>query len=269
MKKHRKVILALVCLAVALCLIAYPIVAELLSNRYHSDIQTTYTETVAETGDSVLAAELKKAQAYNAMLASGAVEGEDDSSPSYAEILNVGGVMAYVEIPKISVHLPVYHGTDASTLEHAVGHVAASSLPIGGESTHAVLSAHSGMASARLFSDIDQLQLGDVFFIHVLDQTLAYQVNQIETVLPSDTSLLHIEKGKDYVTLVTCVPFGVNTHRLLVRGTRIALEDVPQEAVETTHVSTWRQHYWMGLAAGVVLLGTGTGIYLYRRKRHA
>ena len=108
-----------------------------------------------------------------------------------------------------------------------------------------------------------------MFFIRVLNQTLAYQVDQIETVLPSDTSLLHIENGKDYVTLVTCVPFGVNTHRLLVRGTRISLEDVPQEAVEITHASTWRQHYWMGLVAGIVLLGTGTGIYLYRRKRHA
>ena len=117
MKKHRKVILALVCLAVALCLIAYPIVAELLSNRYHSDIQTTYTETVAETGDSVLAAELKKAQAYNAMLASGAVEGEDDSSPSYAEILNVAGVMAYVEVPKGILFTIVTFGATSSAID--------------------------------------------------------------------------------------------------------------------------------------------------------
>ena len=149
-------------------------------------------------------------------------EGEASASPlPYAEQLTVGGVMCYIDIPKINVYLPVQHGTDAETLERAVGHVAGTSLPVGGSSTHAVLSAHSGMASSKLFSDIDQLEKGDIFYIHVLGDTLTYEVDSINTVVPTDTSLLQIEDGKDYVTLVTCTPFGINTHRLLVRGHRI------------------------------------------------
>ena len=122
--------------------------------------------------------------------------------------------MAYIDIPKINVYLPVQHGTGAETLEKSVGHVVGTSLPVGGENTHAVLSAHSGMASSKLFSDIDRLAEGDTFYIHVLGDTLAYEVDGINTVLPTDTSLLQIEEGKDFVTLVTCTPFGVNTHRL-------------------------------------------------------
>ena len=133
--------------------------------------------------------------------------------------------MCTIDIPKIGVYLPVRHGTGAETLERTVGHVVGTSLPVGGAGSHAVLSAHSGMASAKLFSDIDQLVKGDVFYIHVLGEVLAYEVDQIATVLPSDTSLLQIEEDKDLVTLVTCTPFGVNTHRLLVRGRRITTPD--------------------------------------------
>lgn len=136
----------------------------------------------------------------------------------------------YYRHPKIGVYLPVRHGTGAETLERAVGHVVGTSLPVGGAGTHAVLSAHSGMASAKLFSDIDQLVKGDVFYIHVLGEVLAYEVDQIATVLPSDTSLLQIEDGQDLVTLVTCTPFGVNTHRLLARGHRVPY--VPELVVE-------------------------------------
>ena len=139
--------------------------------------------------------------------------------------LTVGSVMCYVDIPKIGVYLPVEHGMSADTLEKSVGHVVGTSLPVGGANTHAVLSAHSGMASSKLFSDIDQLAEGDIFYIHVLGDTLTYQVDNIATVLPTDTSLLQIEDGKDLVTLVTCTPFGVNTHRLLVRGRRITTPD--------------------------------------------
>ena len=167
------------------------------------------------------------------------------------------------------MYLPVRHGTEAETLERAVGHVVGTSLPVGGDGTHAVLSAHSGMASAKLFSDIDQLAEGDVFYIHVLGEVLAYEVDQIATVLPSDTSLLQIEDGQDLVTLVTCTPFGVNTHRLLVRGHRVAY--VPELATESDEAqkaaSSWTQHYLTGLGIGLGVLAAAGGICLFARRR--
>lgn len=210
-------ILAAACGAVALGLLLYPLVGELLNEKYHSDVETTYTEAIADTDDAELTAQREAAEQYNAMLSGTASisEGGADAPPlAYAQQLTVGGIMAYVDIPKINVYLPVQHGTDAETLERAVGHVVGTSLPVGGSSTHAVLSAHSGMASSKLFSDIDQLATGDVFYIHVLGEVLAYEVDAIHTVLPTDTRLLQIEEGKDYVTLVTCTPFGINTHMI-------------------------------------------------------
>ena len=180
--------------------------------------------------------------------------------------------MAYVDIPKINVYLPIQHGTDADTLERAVGHVVGTSLPVGGSSTHAVLSAHSGMASSKLFSDIDQLTEGDMFYIHVLGEMLAYKVDAIHTVLPADTSLLQIEDDKDYVTLVTCTPFGVNTHRLLVRGRRVSYtpEQEASAAEERPTASSWTQHYLTGLAVGLGAVAVVGGTYsLVRRVRHA
>ena len=268
-------LLAAACGIAALGLMLYPLAGELLSERYHSDIETTYTAAIADTDDVELTAQREAAQQYNAML-SGAVtiaEGGASAPPlAYAQQLTVGGVMAYVDIPKISVYLPVQHGTDADTLERAVGHVVGTSLPVGGSSTHAVLSAHSGMASSKLFSDIDQLAEGDTFYIHVLGDTLAYKVDTIHTVLPTDTSLLQIEDGKDLVTLVTCTPFGVNTHRLLVRGHRVPYvseQEVPA-AAEKPAASSWTRHYLTGLGIGLGAVAVIGGAYfLVRRKRHA
>lgn len=267
-------ILAAVCGTVALGLLLYPLVGELLSEKYHSDVETTYTEAIADTDDAELTAQREAAEQYNAMLSGATItEGGASASPlAYAQQLTVGGVMAYVDIPKINVYLPVQHGTDADTLERAVGHVVGTSLPVGGSSTHAVLSAHSGLASSKLFSDIDQLAAGDTFYIHVLGEALAYKVDAINTVLPTDTSLLQIADGKDLVTLVTCTPFGVNTHRLLVRGHRVPY--VPeQEATATVDkpaASSWTQHYLTGLGIGLgVVAVIGGGYFLIRRKRHA
>ena len=260
---------------VALGLMLYPLVGEILSEKYHSDIETAYTAAIEDTDDVELTAQREAAERYNAMLSGAATitEGGASAPPlAYAQQLTVGGVMAYVDIPKINVYLPVQHGTDADTLERAVGHVVGTSLPVGGSSTHAVLSAHSGMASSKLFSDIDQLAAGDVFYIHVLGDTLAYKVDAIHTVLPTDTSLLQIEDGKDYVTLVTCTPFGVNTHRLLVRGHRVPYvpeQEVPA-AAEKPVVSSWTQHYLTGLGIGLgVVAAVGGGYFLVRRHRHA
>lgn len=269
-------LLAAACGIAALGLMLYPLAGELLSERYHSDIETTYTAVIADTDDAELTAQREAAEQYNAMLSGAATitEGGASAPPlAYAQQLTVGGVMAYVDIPKINVYLPVQHGTDADTLERAVGHVVGTSLPVGGSSTHAVLSAHSGMASSKLFSDIDQLTEGDTFYIHVLGDTLAYRIDAINTVLPTDTSLLQIEDNKDLVTLVTCTPFGVNTHRLLVRGHRVPY--VPEQeapaAAEKPAASSWTQHYLIGLGIGLGAVAVIGGAYFLvrRRMRHA
>ena len=267
-------LLAAVCGVAALGLMLYPLVGELLSEKYHSDIETAYTAAIEDTDKTELTAQREAAEQYNAMLSGAAIaEGGASAPPSaYAQQLTVGGVMAYVDIPKINVYLPVQHGTGAETLEKSVGHVVGTSLPVGGSSTHAVLSAHSGMASSKLFSDIDQLAVGDTFYIHVLGEVLAYKVDAINTVLPTDTHLLQIEDGKDYVTLVTCTPFGVNTHRLLVRGHRIPYtpEQATAAAVEKPVTSSWTQHYLTGLGVGLGAVAVIGGAYfLVRRKHHA
>ncbi len=267
-------LLAAACGVVALGLLLYPLVGELLSEKYHSDVETSYTAAIEDTDDAELTAQREAAEQYNAMLSGATITEGGASAPplAYAQQLTVGGVMAYVDIPKINVYLPAQHGTGAETLEKSVGHVVGTSLPVGGENTHAVLSAHSGMASSKLFSDIDQLEKGDTFYIHVLGEVLAYEVDNINTVLPTDTSLLQIEDGKDLVTLVTCTPFGVNTHRLLVRGHRVPY--VPEQKAETAEAqkatSSWTQHYLTGLAIGLGAVAMVGGAYfLVRRVRHA
>ena len=274
MRRKRYILTSFALFAIAGALLTYPLVSIHIDNKYHSDIETAYTAAIADTDAAELTAQREAAQHYNAMLSGAAITEGGASAPplAYAQQLTVGGVMAYVDIPKINVYLPVQHGTDADTLERAVGHVVGTSLPVGGSSTHAVLSAHSGMASSKLFSDIDQLTEGDTFYIHVLGDTLAYRVDAINTVLPTDTHLLQIEDGKDYVTLVTCTPFGVNTHRLIVRGYRVPY--VPEQeataAAEKPVASSWTRHYLTGLGVGLgVVAVAGGGYFLMRRKRHA
>ena len=267
-------LLAVACGAVALGLLFYPLVGELLSEKYHSDVETTYTAAIADTDDAELTAQREAAEQYNAMLSGATITGGGASAPplAYSDQLTVGGVMAYIDIPKINVYLPVQHGTDADTLENSVGHVVGTSLPVGGSSSHAVLSAHSGMASSKLFSDIDQLAEGDTFYIHVLGEVLAYKVDTINTVLPTDTSLLQIEDGKDQVTLVPCTTLGVPAPRLLERGHRVPYtpEQEATAAAEKPVASSWTQHYLTGLGIGLgVVAVIGGGYFLIRRKRHA
>ena len=213
-----------------------------------------------------------KAQAYNEELWSSIVRYGSYSKDSvtsaveeYAQLLDLTGTgtMGYVHIPKLGVSLPIYHGTDEETLDRGVGHLIGSSLPIGGSSTHAILTGHSGLASQKMFSDLDKLEVGDTFYLEVLNEVLAYEVDQINTVLPHDTTYLGLEEGKDLCTLVTCTPFGVNTHRLLVRGHRIPYtpantENPAIELAETEESvdSTWEQEYEKGvyLAIGIVAI---------------
>ena len=268
-------ILAAACGVAALGLMLYPLAGELVSEKYHSDVETTYTAAIEDTDAAELTAQREAAEQYNTMLSGAAITEGGASAPplAYAQQLTVGGVMCYVEIPKIGVYLPVEHGTSADTLEKSVGHVVGTSLPVGGASTHAVLSAHSGMASSKLFSDIDQLAEGDTFYIHVLGEALAYKVDAINTVLPTDTSLLQIADGKDLVTLVTCTPFGINTHRLLVRGHRVPYtpEQEASAAAEKPAASSWTRHYLTGLGIGLGAADVVGGAYFLvrRRMRHA
>ncbi len=265
-------LLAVACVLLALGLLLYPLMGELVSEKYHSDVEAVSPAAIADTDNVELAEQRRAAEAYNALLrGEAAVSTGGASVPpvDYAEQLTVGGAMCTIDIPKIGVYLPVRHGTGVETLERAVGHVVGTSLPVGGAGTHAVLSAHSGMASAKLFSDIDQLVKGDVFYIHVLGEVLAYEVDQIATVLPSDTSLLQIEEDKDYVTLITCMPFGVNTHRLLVRGHRVPY--VPEMVVENGKTpkaaSSWTQHYLTGLGIGLGVLAAAGGVCFFARRK--
>lgn len=223
------IIIAIIIFLVGCTLLAYPAVSQWVNDHFQSTICADYAEAVADLDDTAAEEELKKASAYNKELTE-AVELLDDpfmqseelSNDDYNIILNAtaDGVMAYLEIPSINVMLPIYHGVDNGELSKGIGHLPETSLPVGGESTHSVLAGHSGMSNARLLTDLPKLQEGDVFYIHVYGRTLTYTVDQIKTVLPTDTSDLTITPGEDYVTLVTCTPYGVNTHRLLVRGTR-------------------------------------------------
>ena len=202
---------------------------------------------------------------YNATLVPGTQSGDSfsqeairEAAENYDSLLNMAGdgIMGYVEIPMIRVDLPIYHGTETETLDVGIGHLLGTSLPVGGESTHSVLTAHSGMATQKLFSDLDQLEYGDVFYLQILGETLAYQVDAINTVLPHDTTYLGITEGADHCTLVTCTPFGVNTHRLLVRGTRIPYEEAEviveeQLQIEEPTASTWEQQYLKGILTGL------------------
>lgn len=273
MQYKQFVLIPFVLFALAGALLIYPWISIIASTKYHSDVETVYTNAIKDADNAELAEQRRAAEAYNALLrGEAAVSTGGASAPPmlYAGQLTVGGAMCTIDIPKIGVYLPVRHGTGAETLERAVGHVVGTSLPVGGAGTHAVLSAHSGMASAKQFSDIDQLVKGDVFYIHVLGEVLAYEVDQIATVLPSDTSLLQIEDGQDLVTLVTCTPFGVNTHRLLARGHRVPY--VPELVVENGKTpkaaSSWTQRYLTGLGIGLgVLAAAGGGCVFVRRQR--
>lgn len=262
---------AIICAAglvffLALGITLYPLFASRYSERHQSKIHTQYQQEVAKSDDTAITEARENAIRYNAALASGVLEEDAFSGDAlqqaqvdYADLLNLtgSGIMGYVQIPKLNVTLPIYHGTADSTLEIGVGHLLGSSLPVGGESTHTILTGHSGMASQKMFSDLPELEVGDVFFLEVLNETLAYQVDQIKTVLPHDTTYLGISSGEDYCTLVTCTPFGVNTHRLLVRGSRIPYSEEEKTEAEAMYqeqpASTWEQQYQRGILLGLGL----------------
>lgn len=227
MKEHLSTIILVLILVVGLSLLLYPTFADWWNDLHQTKAIAIYDEVMANMSDEDYSHLFDAALEYNRALAQleyPLMYFED--VPGYEELLNVtgNGVMGYITIEKIGVQLPVYHGTGESVLQIAVGHVEGSSLPTGGAGTHCVLSAHRGLPSARLFTDLDKMELGDTFVLNVIDLTLTYQVDQILIVEPHEVNELYTVDGEDYCTLVTCTPYGVNSHRILVRGTRIENE---------------------------------------------
>ena len=224
-------------LLIGLSLMLYPTVSDYWNSFHQSRAIATYAEQVSLIDDNTCKQLWEEAAAYNQTLfcKTNRYFMTDEERENYNGLLDISGsgIIGYIEIPEINCSLPIYHGTDEAVLQIAVGHIEGTSLPVGGEGTHCVLSGHRGLPSSRLFTDLDKLENGDIFMLRVLNETLTYEVDQIRIVLPTDLSDLDIVRGADYCTLVTCTPYGINTHRLLVRGHRIENE----EEADTIHVT--------------------------------
>ncbi len=229
MKKHLSTIFFGIIFLIGLLLVLYPTVSNFLNNREQKKVIREYSSIVNNMDKEEKEAMYNEAVDYNKKIyENGMIDySNPDAVEGYNDILDVSGtgIMGYISIPKINVELPIYHGTSDGVLQVAVGHLEGSSLPVGGENTHCVLSGHRGLPSADLFTHLDRLNVHDIFTISVLDKTLVYEIDQIKVVAPGDTQYLQIEDGKDYCTLLTCTPYGINTHRLLVRGVRVADSD--------------------------------------------
>ncbi|MDD5882364.1 class C sortase [Stecheria intestinalis] len=254
-KKLSNIILVLIFLT-GVSLLVYPTFSDWWNSMHQSRAIAAYVDQVNTLDDAQYETMLEQADAYNQTLIGkeDRYNLSDSELETYNSLLDVTGtgIMGYVVIPKINVRLPIYHGTDPAVLEIAIGHIAGSSLPVGGESTHCVLSGHRGLPSAKLFTDIDQLKEGDQFMLEVLGDTLTYEVDQIKVVLPDELEDIEIEEGKDLCTLVTCTPYGVNTHRLLVRGHRV--ETVQQNHVRVVSDAVQIEPVKVAVAAGIPLL---------------
>ena len=266
-RRYIRIVIAGIIFLLALLLTLYPVISNLYNQEHQSLIKTEYEEVVAQTDTAEFDRIRKLAVAYNKAITPGTA-GETYSqeailaaSEDYDSQLNLSGsgIMGYVKIPKIQVELPIYHGTGSDSLERGTGHLLGSSLSVGGESVHTIITGHSGMASQKMFTDLEQLEIGDVFYLHVLDAVLAYQVYFKEPVVPHDSSRLGIIQGKDLCTLITCYPTGVNTHRLLVQGERIPYEQAQEvQAVtvsgEAEVESHWEDQYWLGIQMGLTAM---------------
>lgn len=258
---------------------AYPLIASINNEHTQSLVQTEYEEKLQQLDTSEIDAALAAAREYNKTISTVQIEDVNKIKtdlPPYEDLLNLAnnGIMGYIEIPAINIDLPIYHGTTGAAMEKGAGHMEGTSLPVGGVGTHAVISAHSGMAGAKLFTDLDKLEPGDVFFVTVCNQKLAYEVDNIAVVEPTDIDLIRIDTQQDYVTLLTCTPYGVNTHRLLVRGHRV---DMAEEAIAEVEekvepaASTWMERYEQGILIGIAiflgLLLIALLVYFIKRRK--
>ena len=262
-------IISIIFIILGVGIFLYPSISNYLAEKNHIDIIRNYDDLIVKIDEEKINEEKEKAKIYNENLAGDPVHdpfiiGSGYALPeNYKEVLNVGddGVMGYIEIPKISVYLPIYHGTSDDVLEKGVGHIQNTSVPIGGKSTHSILTGHTGLPNAELFTRLDELGIGDIFYIHVLDDVLTYKVFETKVILPDKIDELQILNGKDYVTLVTCTPYGVNSHRLLVKAERVEYEEysvtkstTDEEGTDTKKESSSKHYYLTGTQIGIVLL---------------
>lgn len=276
MKKKLSNLMIILIFIAGLSLLVYPLVANKWNNYRQEKLIQNYQQTLLKKEKTIdYENEIQKAKTYNQALAPhvlpdsfASAENRKTKDQTYLSALNLtgDGMMGIIEIPKINVKLPIYHTTSKEVLEKAAGHLEGSSLPIGGKGNHAVISAHRGLPSATLFTDLDQLKKGNHFLIHVLDKTLCYEVDHIEVVEPEDTSSLKIKQGEDYVSLLTCTPYGINDKRLIVRGSRVAYSEKKIQNEEKNNSSSIHTHY--GLWVFVGLSVTGVFIFeLYRKDK--
>ena len=269
-KKYISTIIIAVIFLTGLGFLLYPTVSNLWNQAHQSRAIATYSKQVEKLDDSENKKMLKAARKYNKSLLKKSDHWKlsKKDKKKYESLLDVSGtgIMGYIEVPKIDCSLPIYHGTDEGALQIAIGHLEGSSLPVGGKSTHCVLSGHRGLPSARLFTDLDQMEKGDIFILNILGRKLAYEVDQIKVVLPEKMSDLEIQEGKDLCTLVTCTPYGINTHRLLVRGHRVKyVETKVQEQKKVSKPKTDTRSVIAGAVAGAVVLFII--IFAVRRRR--
>lgn len=272
MKRHITNVIFILLFLTGLGFLLYPTVSDRWNRMHQTRAITAYAEASAALDDADYEKILADARAYNETLAAqgGSIELPEEKRAVYEAQLDIGGqgIMGYVDIPKIDCYLPVYHGTSEGVLQTAVGHLEGSSLPVGGESTHCVLSGHRGLPSARLFTDLDQMVVGDLFMVFVLDEILTYEVDQILVVLPEETEALAITPGKDYCTLVTCTPYGVNSHRMLVRGRRTDMLSVEETQRITADAMQIETPLVASVAAvPVIVVLVCSLIYVVRRRR--
>ena len=274
MRKHISTIILCITFITGLSLLLYPTVSNYWNAQHQTQAVVDYTERIEKMDDSEKLAEIDRAREYNSLL----VDNGRRFSPNkeekefYNSVLSVddNGMMGYITIPELRLKLAIYHGVDESVLQVGIGHIEGSSLPVGGSGTHCVISGHRGLPSAKLFTDIDKLVVGDVFMLHVYDEMLTYEIDQILIVEPEDYSALAIEDGKDYCTLVTCTPYGINTHRLLVRGHRVENKVIDGTRVTSDAIKVNKYLVIAGLSLLLlfvyylfVLI-----VRLYKKKRH-
>ncbi|MBR4766015.1 MAG: class C sortase [Clostridia bacterium] len=274
MKKRSSTVIIIIVFLIGLGLMLYPTVSNYVNNMHQSVAINSYEKQVAQMSRSDFRKILSDARDYNLDITSNEFprnKSDLEGNESYHKAMNPSGngMMGYLKIDAIKLRLPIYHTTRESVLQSGVGHIPTTSLPVGGKGTHAVLSGHRGLPSAKLFTDLDKVQIGDVFYIYILDDILAYEVDQIKTVTPTDTKDLQIIKGEDHVTLVTCTPYGVNTHRLLIRGTRVPYDETVAEAQqikseERKSISAEQIAVYAGAPALTVLF---LAVLLLRRKK--
>ena len=273
MKKEKRItdkitlIVSILFILLGTIIFLYPTISNYLAEKNQVEIIREYEEMVVQINENQINQEMQKAQTYNENLSGEPVhdpfvEGSGYALPeNYTEVLNLAkdGVMAYIEIPKISVYLPIYHGTSNEVLEKGVGHIQSTSIPIGGISTHSVLTGHTGLPSAELFTRLDELVVGDIFYIHVLNEVLTYKIYETKVILPDEIDELQITSGRDLVTLVTCTPYGVNTHRLLVKAERTEYEEyvTDEKEINTDNSNSEnkeeKNYYIEGIKIGILI----------------